>query len=389
MRLILAFMMSVMLLTACGGKEIPPADISSAVTGTTTEATSESTAVTLPSSTALIQAVTIPAERKYAYNHLSETEQKYYDAILSAAEQFEPTVILEGCDRATYDKVFTCVVYQETQLFYLKKKPEFIDDICYLTYVYSEEEAAEMQSLIDEQVAEILSLCEGGSDYDKLLTFHDWLVLHNHFELAGAETATIYAAFVAGTAQCNGYAAAMQYLCNAVGIPCMVVCGGTPNGVSHAWNKVQVDGQWYNLDVTWDDPYDSQNPKPADHITHRYFLVTDAEINELTHLNVNCDIRDGTTLLFEPPAATANAYNYSIMEGKYADSAAKAKELFLSQLYAGDKYLEVKCSDKAVYDEVVNQIRSEGLSYLGGGLVFSLSREDRNNTYHIQLNITE
>ena len=41
-------------------------------------------------------------------------------------------------------------------------------------------------------------------------------------------------------------------------IPCIIACGIGKNSSgaaeSHAWNYVQVDEQWYAIDVTWDDP---------------------------------------------------------------------------------------------------------------------------------------
>ena len=56
---------------------------------------------------------------------------------------------------------------------------------------------------------------------------------------------------------CQAYAGLFQKFADKTGINAIYVTGeGTNNGKSepHAWNKVEVDGQWYNLDVTWNDP---------------------------------------------------------------------------------------------------------------------------------------
>ena len=45
--------------------------------------------------------------------------------------------------------------------------------------------------------------------------------------------------------------------------------------MNHAWNLVQLDGQWYHVDVTWDDPA----PDRYGQVLHDYFLVTDQEIS--------------------------------------------------------------------------------------------------------------
>ncbi len=58
-------------------------------------------------------------------------------------------------------------------------------------------------------------------------------------------------------------------LMNAAGIECKVIYGSTTRGGYHAWNQVKVDGVWYNIDVTWDDP-DSGST-----IYYDYFCVSD------------------------------------------------------------------------------------------------------------------
>ncbi|MGN0633492.1 MAG: transglutaminase domain-containing protein [Oscillospiraceae bacterium] len=52
---------------------------------------------------------------------------------------------------------------------------------------------------------------------------------------------------------CEGYSRAFKVLCNKAGIPCFLV-SGVANGGGHMWNAAQVDGSWYYMDVTWNDP---------------------------------------------------------------------------------------------------------------------------------------
>ncbi|WP_195891746.1 transglutaminase domain-containing protein [Anaeromassilibacillus senegalensis] len=62
-----------------------------------------------------------------------------------------------------------------------------------------------------------------------------------------------YGALVKGTAVCEGYSRAYKAVLDALGIPCVLV-RGTAGGTAHMWCSVQVDGGWYAVDVTWDDP---------------------------------------------------------------------------------------------------------------------------------------
>lgn len=58
---------------------------------------------------------------------------------------------------------------------------------------------------------------------------------------------------------CEGYARAFKVLCDRLGIPCVLTEGQARNNISsasqpHMWNYVQIDGKWYAVDVTWNDP---------------------------------------------------------------------------------------------------------------------------------------
>lgn len=52
---------------------------------------------------------------------------------------------------------------------------------------------------------------------------------------------------------------------NELNVPCDIEVGECINGGGHAWNLVQLDGEWYQMDVTWNDGGNWQE----------FFLVTD------------------------------------------------------------------------------------------------------------------
>ena len=107
----------------------------------------------------------------------------------------------------------------------------------------------------------------GMTDLEKIVAAHDWLVLNcqydpyvasgnRNYTTADGTTYTndrlvytSYGAFVEGNSVCQGYALAFKALMNRADVPCFFV-----NGEGHAWNMVELDGAWYYVDVTWDDP---------------------------------------------------------------------------------------------------------------------------------------
>lgn len=112
----------------------------------------------------------------------------------------------------------------------------------------------------------------GLSDYEIVCEVNDYLcdkIVYPEQEPYAADSHTAYSAFKKGSAVCDGYARAAKMLLNEFGIECDFVVGNAGGG--HAWNLVKLDGNWYHMDVTWNDggaKWD-RNARTA------YLLVTD------------------------------------------------------------------------------------------------------------------
>ena len=104
---------------------------------------------------------------------------------------------------------------------------------------------------------------DGMSDTEKVTAIHDYLIYHADYTANGdLSQASMWNHSVAGlvldgSAVCDGYARSFYLFCKAAGLECEYVGGyGLPKteDSSHAWNRVKVDGKWYYVDCTWDDP---------------------------------------------------------------------------------------------------------------------------------------
>lgn len=99
-----------------------------------------------------------------------------------------------------------------------------------------------------------------GSTYTKIKQVHDYLIdtIEYDSETDSDISHSIYGALINKYAVCDGYAKAFKFILDNIGISCVEICGIAQNssGVteSHAWNDVLLDGKWYAIDVTWDDP---------------------------------------------------------------------------------------------------------------------------------------
>lgn len=114
------------------------------------------------------------------------------------------------------------------------------------------------------------------SSYAKALALHDWLVENTAYDTSytyyGSEGVLFH-----GLGVCNAYTLTYSRLLDAVGIQNQTVTGVATNKYdgssgSHAWTLVLLDGSWYHVDTTWDDPL------PDGRERHTYFCLTDAEM---------------------------------------------------------------------------------------------------------------
>lgn len=98
--------------------------------------------------------------------------------------------------------------------------------------------------------------------------------------IAGISIHSPYAIIQEGRGVCQAYAALFQKFCDYLEIPCVFVLGQRDNDglETHAWNKVMIDGQWYNIDLTWDDPIIGQesNDLISGGERDQYYLKSDA-----------------------------------------------------------------------------------------------------------------
>ena len=299
-----------------------------------------------------------PAETgNYPLSLLDENEKALYDKLLEAVNNYEEKVILDGADDFTAKKLFKLMYTQENRIFWVDSRYIY-DDTDFtmdLIYRYDSVKSEEMRAVLDLEAAKILAeIPEGASDYEKIKTLHDQLVLRCSFSKAGDYVNTAYGVIVDGYAQCEGYAFAMSYLCSIAGIENYVITGTSAEGDSHAWNKVKADGEWYNVDCTWDDPILKR--ESSDYIRHDYMMLSDSEINNISHFP---DVTH-----FEPIPCTSAKKNYFIREGLYCSKSSEAQLLISDEIKRAAserRYdVEIRLSNEDAYKETVEILFSKG-----------------------------
>lgn len=142
-------------------------------------------------------------------------------------------------------------------------------------YLEGFQSQADVDAALAEYEAKIGSITEGAEGVlveegenlaeQKVKYVHDALIRGTSYRLENdcrpeniGHIRTVYGAWVKGESLCEGYARAMKAALDKLGIPCVLVQGGYRNTTDsiqpHMWNMAEVDGQWYGLDATFDDP---------------------------------------------------------------------------------------------------------------------------------------
>jgi hypothetical protein len=148
-----------------------------------------------------------------------------------------------------------------------------------LTYDCTQEEYTETIAKIDARFADLIaSIGDDASDYEKALLVHDYICTNFAYDTSSDDDVNHKLdGFVEdGTGVCQAYMSAYSYVLEKLGIESYPVVSAA---INHTWNMVKLDGQYYQVDVTWDDFV----PDLLGWAQHSNFLMTDEEVNGGEH----------------------------------------------------------------------------------------------------------
>ena len=214
------------------------------------------------------------------------TEDAVYEVMCSELAQFHNEMELTGhgvgdAIEPAYDRI----TWERPDLFWVYGfSSEYLPTMANVTITLVEGvPEAQIPAMYEELMQTARSIASQAeaypTDYEKILFVHDYIIDHTQYDMEGLNTGsyglwqTAYGCLVQGKAVCEGYADAFLLVMQQLGIPCGCVSGDTHEGEPHGWNWVQLNGTYYWLDVTWDDP--SAPDSDEQFMSHKYFLIDD------------------------------------------------------------------------------------------------------------------
>lgn len=138
-----------------------------------------------------------------------------------------------------------------------------------IKHTYSDSEVQELNSVVEEVIASNIN--NTMSTREKIKTIHDYIINHTEYDTLKTKNIedttyksnTAYGVLVQGYGICSGYSDVMKLFLDKFNIINYKISND-----QHIWNLVYLDGNWYHLDLTWDDPVSDKN------ITRdNYFLI--------------------------------------------------------------------------------------------------------------------
>ena len=219
----------------------------------------------------------------------------------------------------------------------------------------------EQQTAMYDRYCDILSSTVSSSNPDVIneLNVHDYIVNNVRYVLDRNSDSPAYDALFNGSASCSGYTEVFQTLMDMAGIRCIPVTGQA-GGDSHIWNMVCLDGQWYHVDTTWDDPVGGDGT-----IRHNYFNITDDDI-----------LLDHTIESWHPAASGTDLAYYNVLGYTLFSSQSELNHYLASQVkshaascnfmtrgFTPDIRAGVKCGKKTVSYRVLATERTGYSTY--------------------------
>ncbi len=247
----------------------------------------------------------------YPYRELlNEREQAVYNQVYSNALDYntEAFTLTETLTSDELIETMNCVYNDHPELFWLNTSYQYgynsSNEIVkvQLSYGISKSNLDSAKTAYNNAIENIVS---GASSYESEIEIelyvHDAICELATYNSNAELNQSAYSALVNGSTVCAGYARAFQNVCQELGLTCYYLTG-TADGGDHAWNIISIDGNFYNVDLTWDDSISESYGSSV----YTYFNLTDSEIG-VDHSR--------STLSANLPACTSTEMSYTNVYG--------------------------------------------------------------------------
>lgn len=246
----------------------------------------------------------------------ASAEETLYDALYDGLMESRDDIAVAEykATKAELIDTFQRLIFEEPELFFVDMTYEWRNNVegtyvinVYPRYTLVGGALSDARRIYERNVQYIANLVDAEwSDLQKLLFVHDYLATRFSYD----ESLSIYDAyrfFKNGTGVCQAYMLTFRAVMERVGV---TTSWAYSEAQDHVWTQALVDGEWYNVDVTWDDAM----PDMAGRVRHTYFLRSDEALRAAGYESWVSD-HACTSTRFDEGAAWAEVTNSFVSIG--------------------------------------------------------------------------
>lgn len=241
-------------------------------------ASAEETPVTVTGS--LISEGEFPAVRTI-YSRASTDELEEYLISRLSSGAAEINVLKYGMGIDEFINFYWDMLNSNPELFYVAGEMSYYNEGKLMKsiipkYLFTgselQQRIAEFEDYVDS-IARYASVAT--TDVGRMLRANDYFCVNYEYDL-NYDVYRPDLLFRKKTGVCQAYMLAYAAVLNELGIDNTYASSEKMN---HIWNLVKLDGAWYHIDVTWNDPVDDMPLRAR----HYYFLLSDAGFEDAGH----------------------------------------------------------------------------------------------------------
>ena len=209
------------------------------------------------------------------------------------------------------------------------------------------------------------------TDYDKEIAIHNFIT--DNFQYGPLDMGNVpqrahsITGFVFdGQGICEAYANTFYVMGKMAGLDVSIITGSA-NNVSHMWNQIKLDGEYYHVDVTSDDP----TPDVPNRERYTFFNVSDDIISQ-THSWERSEF----------PACTSDKYNYYTLNNYIIHSEQELKDFINTQLNSGNTSFTFRTEGYTISGPDTIRYYTTGKGFSSINITGEYGKE---NTYNVTL----
>ncbi len=301
---------------------------------------------------------------KFYYEKLDNIEKHTYNEIITNIYGMPEEIEIPAINADQLDRVFSAILMDNPDLFFVGRKctlsSRMLKTYCAVEYIITKDEYPAQRDEIEQAAQKVIAgLSNPDDEWQTELEIHDYIVDNCRYELSEPKLvcSSVYGVLVNGYAACEGYSRAAKLLFDEVGIESALVSGistsfdGTEG--PHMWNAVKINGDFYYLDCTWDDPITDEG---KDVRLYSYFNITTKMISK-THSEFSYNF-----------VCIKTAENYYVRTDRYFEEYDRSYESRIADIISedienGNGEIQLRFGSKKVYNAAVEDLIENGRIY--------------------------